>query len=206
MVETSNRGFLIGIEGIDAAGKRTQTSLLDEWLRSNGIPTRVLSFPDYTTNLGTEIRRFLTGGKNYSAQVRHLLFAANRWERRSDLVNWLSKGEILVINRYTESNLAYGMANGLKLSWLMNLEDGMPKTDQVVLLDATPSTVRRRRKERYDRYENDPELQQRTRDFYLVLAEKFGWTVVDAGRGVGAVHSSIKKTITDLFARHNQTI
>ncbi len=206
MVESSNRGFLIGIEGIDAAGKRTQTSLLDGWLRSKGVATRVLSFPDYTTNLGAEIRRFLTGEKSYSAQVRHLLFAANRWERRSDLMNWLSKGEVLVINRYTESNFAYGMANGLKLSWLRNLEEGMPKTDQVILLDATPSTVRRRRKERKDRYENDPELQQRARDYYRSLAERFGWTVVDAGREVDAVHNSVKKAITELFTRHNQTI
>ena len=206
VVETSNRGFLIGIEGIDAAGKRTQTSLLDEWLRSKGVRTHVLSFPDYTTSLGTEIRRFFTGERNYSAHVIHLLFAANRWEHRSDLVNWLSKGEVLVVNRYTESNLAYGMANGLKLSWLMSLEEGMPKSDQVILLDATPSTVRSRRKERNDRYENDLQLQQRTRDFYRELAEKFGWAVVDAGRSVDAVHGRVKKAITELFARHDQTI
>jgi dTMP kinase len=166
----------------------------------------MLSFPDYTTILGIEIKRFFTGERNYSAQVIHLLFAANRWERRSDLVNWLSKGEVLVINRYTESNLAYGMANGLKLSWLMSLEEGMPKTDLVILLDATPSTVRSRRKERNDRYENDPQLQQRARDFYHMLAEKFEWTVVDAGKGVETVHGAVKEAMTALFARHNQTI
>ena len=98
------------------------------------------------------------------------------------------------------------MANGLKLNWLMNLEEGMPKTDHVILLDATPSTVRSRRKERNDRYENDLQLQERASDFYRELAEKFGWTVVDAGRGVDAVHSSIKKAITELFMRYNQTI
>jgi dTMP kinase len=135
-----------------------------------------------------------------------MLFAANRWERRSDLVNWLSKGELLVVNRYTESNLAYGMANGLKLNWLMNLEEGMPKADQVILLDATPSTLRRRRKERNDRYENDPQLQQRARDFYRELAEKFGWAVVDAGKGVETVHRSVKEAVIELLARHNQTI
>ncbi len=203
---TSNRGFLIGIEGIDATGKRTQTSLLDTWLRSKGVRVRVLSFPDYSTNLGVEIRRFLSGERNYSAHVRHLLFAANRWERRSDLSNWLSKGEVLVVNRYTESNLAYGMANGLKLAWLLNLEEGMPKADQVVLLDATPSTVRSRRKERNDKYENDLELQQRARDFYRELAGKFGWAVVEAGGGVDTIHDSVKKVVMEMFARHDQTI
>lgn len=206
MVETSSRGLLIGVEGIDAAGKRTQTSLLHRWLRSRGVRTRVLSFPDYSTDLGREIGGFLTGSKNYPPHVRHLLFAANRWERRNDLVRWLEDGGVLLVDRYMESNLAYGMANGLELNWLMNLEAGMPKTDGVVLLDTAPTAARGRRGQRNDKYENDLALQQRARESYRELATKFGWVVIDASREVKIVQSSVRDAVTKLFARHGQTI
>lgn len=41
------------------------------------------------------------------------------------------------MNRYYHSNLIYGLANGLKQSWLENLDVGLPKADLVILLDVT---------------------------------------------------------------------
>src|SRR5438552_18308625 len=47
-----NNGWLIGIEGIDAAGKRTQSLLLSSWLRDSQLNCKIMSFPDYSTRIG----------------------------------------------------------------------------------------------------------------------------------------------------------
>ncbi|MDA4128464.1 MAG: dTMP kinase [Thaumarchaeota archaeon] len=204
-VENSKTGILIGIEGIDAAGKRTQSTLLEAWLRSKGIHCRIISFPDYTTVLGMELKNFLAGTRNYSPWVGHMLFAANRWERREDMAKWLSTGEVLIVNRYTESNLAYGMANGLPLDWLRHLEDGLPKTDKVILLDANPSKVVHRRGEGKDKYESDLKLQERVAEFYRQLAEKFGWFVVSGTGDINTIHESIMRALEGLLPKSGQT-
>ena len=79
------KGFLIAIEGIDAAGKRTQSSILRAWFGSNGMTTHSLSFPAYETTIGKEIRKFLDGSVDYPQQVRAMLYAANRWEKKAEL-------------------------------------------------------------------------------------------------------------------------
>ncbi|HEV2226980.1 MAG TPA: hypothetical protein VGR56_09295, partial [Nitrososphaerales archaeon] len=117
---TGTKGIFIAVEGIDAVGKRTQTSILSSWLASKGMETRTLSFPVYETVIGREIRRFLDGTVNYPQEVRALLYAANRWEKKSDLEAILASVDVTIVNRYTGSNLAYGISNGLDLEWLLN--------------------------------------------------------------------------------------
>ena len=44
---------------------------------------------------------------------------------------------MIIVNRYTESNLAYGIANGLASGWLAGLEKGLPAANLVMVLDAS---------------------------------------------------------------------
>jgi len=201
-----SKGVLIGIEGIDAVGKRTQTSILSSWLRSKGYTINAISFPDYGTTLGGEIKRFLLGGRTYPAEVRHMLFAANRWEKKDELELMLSKPGLVIVNRYSESNLAYGVANGLKLEWLVNLETGLPKPDAVIVLDAPPSALRSRRGIGMDKYEQNVGLQERTREAYLRLAGDFGWKVIDATGGIEATGQVLVNTVSNLLKTAGRTV
>ena len=178
------KGILIAIEGIDAAGKRTQSSILQAWFNSKGLTTRTLSFPVYETTIGKEIRKFLDGSVDYPQQVRAMLYAANRWEKKTELEAVLSKTDVTIVDRYSGSNLAYGVSNGLALEWLLNLEDGLPKPDLVLLLDASPTKLVPRRGDRKDSYERNISLQEKARDAYLELAKRFGWSVVNADGGI----------------------
>ena len=177
-------GLLVGVEGIDAAGKRTQSSLMEAWLRSKKVAISAISFPDYTTVIGSEIRGFLRGTRSYPPEVRHILFAANRWEKKRTIESLLRRSEVVIVNRYTESNLAYGVANGLPLEWLMGLEIGLPKTDMVLILDAPVTTLYDRRNTRKDMYESDRTLQEKARNAYLNLGQRFGWKVINATEGI----------------------
>ncbi|MGD0145500.1 MAG: dTMP kinase [Nitrososphaerales archaeon] len=205
-MDGESKGFLIGIEGIDAVGKRTQTSILSSWLRSRGHTTRTVSFPDYGTILGREIKRFLLGTMNYPPEVRHMLFAANRWEKKSELESILSKTDILIVNRYSESNFAYGVANGLKLEWLVNLEAGLPKPDTVIVLDAPPTALHSRRGPNKDEYERNTYLQERTREAYLKLAGDFGWKVIAAAGEIDATSQALIRAVSDSLKIAGRTV
>ena len=178
------KGIFIAIEGIDAAGKRTQSSILRAWLNSKGLTTRALSFPAYETIIGKEIRKFLEGSVDYPQQVRAMLYAANRWEKKAELESIISKTDVTIVDRYSGSNLAYGVSNGLELEWLRHLEEGLPEPNLVLLLDASPTKLVPRRGDRKDSYERNISLQEKAREAYLGLAKRFGWSIVDANGSI----------------------
>src|SRR5258708_34750632 len=106
-------GFLIAFEGLDQSGKQTQAELLRDYLKAQGRKARLVSFPDYGTSIGEEIARALSNERDYDADVMQLLYGANRYEKKADLMRWIEGGLILVADRYTASSVAYGEAVGL---------------------------------------------------------------------------------------------
>ncbi len=202
---TGAKGIFIAVEGIDAVGKRTQTSILSSWLASKGMKTRTLSFPFYETVIGREIRRFLDGTANYPQEVRAMLYAANRWEKKADLEAILASTDVTIVNRYTGSNLAYGISNGLDLEWLLNLEAGLPKPDLVLVLDSPPAKLVPRRSRNKDSYERNLDLQEKARSAYLMLAKKFGWRVVDASSGIDETKNTIASAVSEALDAESKT-
>jgi len=199
----SRKGYLISIEGIDAVGKQTQSSLLDSWFKHHGYASTLMSFPDYDTPIGRQIRGFLSGRLHFPPRVRHLLFAANRWEKASLIRRIESEGKVVIVNRYTESNIAYGVANGLPVEWLLGLEAGIPKTNLVIVLDAPVPKLVSRRPSR-DSYEKDNTLQRKTRMIYKELAPKFGWKVVEATGNIEEVHGSVVAIVEEGLGRQKR--
>ena len=102
--------MIITFEGGDQAGKKTQSAMLQRKLRSAKLKVKLFSFPDYTTPIGKEIDRYLHGKRKYPAQVIHCLLAANRWERANDVIKAHEKNSVVIMNRYRESNLVYGLS------------------------------------------------------------------------------------------------
>src|SRR5919198_2932482 len=119
-------GLLIAFEGLDQSGKQTQAERLRDHFKQQGHKSRLVSFPDYATSIGEEIARALQGERDYGADVMQLLYVANRYERKPDLVRWLEGGLVLVCDRYTASSVAYGEALGLDPSWLVEIQRFLP--------------------------------------------------------------------------------
>ena len=59
------------------------------------------------------------------------------------------------MNRYRESNLVYGITNGLKLDWLEKLDEGLPKSDLVIVLDVPQKESFARKKQNRDKFEKN---------------------------------------------------
>ena len=73
-----NKGLLFTFEGIDASGKNTQSRMLFDYLKSKEIASEYLSFPDYSTPIGSEIENFLAPNREYNLESTHHNYAANR--------------------------------------------------------------------------------------------------------------------------------
>jgi len=187
--------MIIVIEGFDQAGKKTQSRLLATFLKEKKIKSKIFSFPDYDTPIGKEIRHYLHGNRKFPAQVIHCLLAANRWEKSSEIKKTLSENYIVIMNRYYQSNLVYGTVNGLHMTWLKNLDKGIPKEDLVILLDVHPTDSFLRKKQSRDKFEKNKVFAKKITQTYRKLAKKFGWRVVNASRDKQEIHNDIKKII-----------
>lgn len=196
-----HRSFFIDIEGPDGAGKKTQSNLIKKWLDELGYATTVTSFPDYETEIGREIKEFLYGRRRYPFEVAHILFAANRWEKKDYIKALLSSNDFIIVNRYTASNIVYGTANGLDREWLWNLERGLPRPDLTIVLDVDPEVAKARKEKRTDSYEKDLDLQKEVRRIYLDFAHIYNWAIVDANKTIHKVHNSIKDVLTERFLK-----
>jgi dTMP kinase len=193
--------MIIVIEGSDQAGKKTQSELLAKALRKNKIKTKIFSFPDYTTPLGKEINGFLHGKRKFPSQVIHCLLAANRWEKESEIKKAESQNSVLIMNRYYQSNLVYGVANNLSLTWLQGLDQGLPKADLVIVLDVSQKESFSRKKSNRDRFEKDTAFLQKISKIYRNLAKKFGWHIINASQSKESVHNDIMKVLSKKLAK-----
>ena len=190
----ATRGKIIVIEGTDKAGKGSQSRMLAETLKASGKVCVILDFPDYTTSVGMEIKAFLEGKRDYLPEVEHLLFSANRWEKKKEIESMLENGTIIVMNRYWQSNLVYGVANGMDTNWLLGLDKGLPKEDIVLVILVNPS-ISAKRAETQDMFESDSQLAAKAYRNYLKFAKQYRWKVVDGSKSKEQVHQEITKII-----------
>ncbi len=188
--------MIIVIEGGDQAGKKTQTTMLRNALKKRKIKTKTFSFPDYNTPIGKEISKYLEGKRKFTPQVIHCLLAANRWEKLNEILRAQSKNSVLIMNRYYQSNLVYGLANGMKQKWLENLDAGLPRADLVILLDVTQTESFSRKKTNRDKFEKNEEFLRKISKIYRTIAKKKHWKIIDASKSKNEVHEEILKVFS----------
>ena len=178
----ADHGLLIAFEGLDQSGKQTQAERLRDRLTSAGRRVRLVSFPDYQTVIGAEIGRALRGEREFTADVMQLLYVANRYEWKGEIVRQKESGAILLCDRYLASSVAYGEAHGLDAAWLTDIQKYLPQPDMTFLLDIAPDVSARRKTVDRDRYERDLALLSRVRESYLRQSAAAGWVRLDAAR------------------------
>ena len=187
--------MLIALEGLDQSGKETQARHLRARIAQDGWKVHALSFPDYDTPIGREIRQALDGARDFGADVMQLLYVANRFEHRPRLELWLSHGGVVVCDRYRASSVAYGEAQGLDPAWLEDIQRHLPRPDITVLLDIAPETAVRRKSAGRDRFERDLALLGRVRESYHRQAAQPGWVTINAEQGPDEVAAAVARAV-----------
>ena len=194
----ADSGLLVAFEGLDQSGKQTQAELLRDWLTSAGRSLRLLSFPDYETVIGAEIGRALRGERDYTADVMQLLYVANRYEWKGEILRAKEAGTIIVCDRYLASSIAYGEAQGLDGAWLTEIQKYLPQPDVTFLLDIAPDVSARRKTVDRDKYERDLALLARVRGSYLRQASRAGWVTLDAARDPKTIAADVYSSLAPL--------
>jgi dTMP kinase len=193
------RGRIIALEGIDQSGKRTQTRLLAGELKKKGAKVITVSFPIYKSPSGRQIQRFLEGKQKYPATALHMLYSLNRWENQEQIIKLRQNSDFVIADRYSPSNLAYGVSRGLSMEWLQGLDRGLPTASLVIVLDVPVHSSFTRKSIGRDTHERDKQLLTKVRRTYGALAKKFDWSVVDATLSVEEVHEAVWNIVRKKF-------
>ncbi len=198
------RGRLITVEGVEGAGKSTQTERLRAWLAERGVSVLATSEPDGTP-LGASLRRILGEVDRVLPLTETLLFAASRAEHVRQVIRpALAAGQVVLCDRYADSTVAYqGYGRGVSLetvAQLNGLATGGLVPDLTMVLDLDVAEgLRRARARRGALAACDPferlaiEFHERVRKGYWAIRDREPDRValVDADRDQAVVAAEI---------------
>ena len=203
-------GKIIVIEGIEGSGKETQSKLLVDFLNKMGIKSIEFSFPMYDTPTGRIFKDCLLNNNNYfstkidtlNPELVCLYTAADRKYNIKKINDYLMNGYIVVINRYTSSNMAnqgskyedsedrfymYQWIDKLEY-WLLKL----PKPDYTILLNMPY---------KYNHQLSfnlalDSSKEEKVLRAYLELAGLYNWDIIDCidedkEKSIDEIHNEI---------------
>jgi dTMP kinase len=188
---------LFVIEGVDGAGKSTQIKMLKDFFSGKGYRCEYLHFPRTDAPyFGELIARFLRGEFGSIGDVDPylvaMLYAGDRKDASEMIQQWLNDGKVVLLDRYTYSNIAYQCAK-LKdhedqeklMQWILKLEFehfAIPRPDLNIFLDV-PFTFTERKltgsrtgddrsylNGSRDIHEESLEFQKNVRDLYLKVS------------------------------------
>jgi len=188
---------LFVIEGLDGSGKSTQIKLLGDYLKKSGFKYEYLHFPRTEAPwFGELIARFLRGEFGSLDKVDPylvaMLYAGDRRDAAALIRKWFDEGNVVLLDRYTYSNIAYQCAkyedskrqDELK-EWILRLEFEhfmIPRPSVNIFLDVPVSFIEGRlmsEREGDDRkylngkpdiHESNINFQIRVRNMYLRVA------------------------------------
>lgn len=167
-------GFFITFEGIDGCGKSTQAKLLFENLVNLGIGVFWTKEPG-GTELGKMVREILLKfNGDIDTLTEFLLFASDRSYHVKEIIRELSKGKVVISERFKDSSIAYqGYGGGLSINFIERIhrEITILEPDLTILLDISPLTSIKRVKNP-DRIEKKGiNYLDRVRNGYLILSK-----------------------------------
>ena len=204
-------GLWITFEGGDGAGKTTQATRLEQWLRDEGR-TVVRTREPGGTEVGALIRDIVLHHRgDVAPRAEALLYAADRAHHVATLVRpALARGEIVIQDRYLDSSVAYqGAGRVLDAAQIRDLslwatEDALP--DLTVLLDLDPASARARLDaddKPFDRLEAEQaDFHARVRQAFLELAaaEPERFLVLDATLPADDLAAAVRARVAALLS------
>jgi dTMP kinase len=208
---------LFVIEGVDGAGKSTQIKLLKDFISKKGYDCEYLHFPrTEAPYFGELIARFLRGEfgslNDVDPYLVALLYAGDRKDASVDINNWLKESKVVLLDRYTYSNIAYQCAKldntnaqDELMKWILTLEFShfaIPEPNLNIFLDVPFTFTEKKLSDSRtgndrsylngtrDIHEESLEFQKKVRDIYLKVAKSDDrLTVVDCSNKSGSILS-----------------
>ena len=165
------KGKLFVIEGLDGSGKQTQTALMYERLKREGLRVMRVEYPNYKSESSALVKMYLRGDfgskpSDVDAYVSSTFFAVDRYASyKTEYEDFYRNGGIVLADRYTTSNMVHQASKITDpaekvryLDWLTDLEFrlyGIPMPEQVFFLDVEPAESAQLIKERLNKFSHE---------------------------------------------------
>jgi len=199
-------GRFIVLDGPDGCGKTTQTMMLYDWLKDQGV--EVVTFRDPGgTAVGEKIREILLNPEHAEMNVRTelLLYMASRaqlWAEK--IAPALEAGKCVVLDRWVTSTCAYqGFAGGFGAARVVEIAEASLERvwpDLAIVLDVDVETAAKRMDRALDRIEQKgTDYHKKVREGFLQLS-KFNdnIVVVDATKDIEQVHQTVVEAVRQI--------
>lgn len=183
--------MLLALEGANGTGKTTTAKLLKERLEASGISVEIIKFPDYGTDTGKIISRYLAGefeAPDTTIPMQAALYALDRAYNKGKLYAALNRNKVVILDRYVYSNAAImGAISPKHMDELKTIADmefttgHLPVPDYTILIELDQKHLISsmcERKEKRDIHESD-DLNLRIAKNYRILAEENYWITIE---------------------------
>lgn len=191
------RAPIILVEGLDRSGKSTQVLQLADQLTALKKPFKIYKFPDRTTQIGTLINRYLVDRDfHLSNESIHLLFSANRWELKEEIMQSAERGITVIMDRYVYSGVAYSCAKGMDFQWCYNCDIGLPMPDVTLFLHVNDNAGRKDfGNERYE----SVTFQEKVAEVFKRFYHNKEWIFLNVdGKSIDEVRSEVWSKVANL--------
>ena len=199
-------GRFIVLDGPDGCGKSTQTLMVYDWLKDQGVDVATFRDPGGTA-VGEKIREVLLNPEHAEMSVRTelLLYMASRAQLLEEGIKpALSSNKCVVLDRWVTSTCAYqGFAGGFGVEDVIKIAEaslGRVWPDLTIVLDVDVETAAERMNRRLDRMEQKgAEYHKKVREGFLQLS-KFNDNVaiVDATKDIEQVHQAVVEAVRQI--------
>ncbi|QBQ01583.1 hypothetical protein QKQ25_gp030 [Hyphantria cunea granulovirus] len=191
------RALIVLFEGVDKSGKSSQAALLkDYWTEKYGEDrVSLFQFPDRGTPTGRIIHKYLINELDLDDHIVHLLFSTNRRELQAQIRAKLSEpGHLILLDRYHYSGIAYSLAKGMCLEFVVWPEHGIIQPDVVVFLHN--SRISYNGNERYE----TGAFQRQVYAEYLKMRSESWHTIDVSSTKMQTTHTTITNLVETTFA------
>jgi dTMP kinase len=199
--DPDSRFMFFSFDGLDGAGKTTQSRLFCDWLRAAGHDVVTCRDPG-STALGERLREIVLAGHDLTIgrRAEMLIYMAARAQMVDEVIApALAAGKTVVSDRYLLANVVYqGYAGGLDVPTLWEvgrIATGGIRPDLTFVLDLDPHLAAARLQRELDRMERQgTEYRARVRQGFLsaAAANPQEFRVISAGGPVDQVQAEIR--------------
>jgi dTMP kinase len=206
-------GRLIVIEGTDGVGRSTQIALLREWLEGHGYAA--VSSGLRRSELAGAGLDLAKQGNTLDHMTLNLFYATDFCDRlERQIIPSLRAGMVALVDRYVFSLIARAAVRGVPSQWMEDVYEFALVPDRVFYLDLDvqhliPRVLASQRLDYWESgedflggtslFENYVQYQTLVLGEFRRLADRHGFTVIDASRPVGEVFEQLVIEIQDVI-------
>ena len=207
-------GKLIVIEGTDGVGRSTQINLLKPWLEQQG--RAVLDTGMTRSELAGKGIKQAKEGHTLGRITLSLFYATDFTDRlEHQIIPALRAGFVVLTDRYIYSLMARALVRGIDPVWIRNVYNFALKPDAIFYLrigvdDLIPRVVFARGFDYWesgmdlhpseDMYESFRKYQTSLLTQFDVLAEEYGFEVIDASGDIRTVFETLRSGISRVLS------